>query len=242
MNCFLHPEAPATAFCRQCGKALCDACQYKWQGTVFCQEHRPYPQEFNPMENPNPQAAGAAAAAAPHDPYASPYSTAGYQAQQQQQVVDPSVNPGFAFLLGVIPGVGAIYNGQYAKGLIHVIVLGLLITIASSHDLNGGFEALFGLSIAAWFFYMAFEAYHTAKRRMMGQPVDEFSSLLNMDQNSASRFPAGPLFLIFAGVFFLLANFDLIRVRDVIRFWPLALIGLGAYMLYVRVNATRKPE
>ncbi|MBS1831831.1 MAG: B-box zinc finger protein [Acidobacteria bacterium] len=244
MNCFLHPDAPATAFCRQCGKALCDSCQYKLQGTVFCQEHRPNPQEFsNPMEHPNPQAAGTTAAAAPHDPYASPYSTAGYHAQQQQPgVVDPSINPGFAFLLGLIPGVGAIYNGQYAKGLIHVVVLGLLITIANNNDLNGGFEVVFALSIAAWFFYMAFEAYHTAKRRMMGLPVDEFSSLVNMDQNSANRFPAGPLFLIFAGLFFLLANFDLIRVRDVIRFWPLGLIGLGAYMLYIRMTAAKKSE
>ena len=176
------------------------------------------------------------------DPYISPYSTAAYQ-HAQQPVADASVNPGFAFLLGLIPGVGAIYNGQYAKGLIHVVVLGLLFAIAGSHELNGGFEALFGLSIAAWFFYMAFEAYHTAKRRMMGLPVDEFSSLIRMDQNSnANAFPAGPIFLIIAGIFFLLANFDLIRMRDVIRFWPLALIGIGAYMLYIRLSAAKKSE
>jgi hypothetical protein len=178
----------------------------------------------------------------PNDPYVSPYSTAAYHQHQAQQVADPSINPGFAFLLGLIPGVGAIYNGQYAKGLIHVVVLGLLITITNSHDLNGGFEVLFGLSIAAWFFYMAFEAYHTARRRMMGQGVDEFSSLINLDQNSSNAFPAGPIFLIIMGVFFLLANFDLIRVRDVIRFWPLALIFLGGYMLYARVSASKKSE
>ncbi len=178
----------------------------------------------------------------PHlDPYASPYSTAAYQ-QQQQHIADASINPGFAFLLGLIPGVGAIYNGQYAKGLIHVVVLGVLIAIAGSHELNGGFEALFGLSIAAWFFYMAFEAYHTAKRRMLGQSVDEFSSLISMDSNNTSTFPAGPIFLIAAGIFFLLANFDLIRIRDVIRFWPLALIFIGSYMLYLRMSAAKKSE
>jgi len=229
MNCVNHPESASTAFCRSCGKALCDTCQYKLNGTIYCQEHRPMDTTTNPA-GANPQ---------PADPYGSPYATA-YQ-QPQQQVADPSINPGFAFLLGLIPGVGAIYNGQYAKGLIHVVVLGMLFAIAGSHELNGGFEALFGLSIAAWFFYMAFEAYHTAKRRMLGLPVDEFSSLIRMDQNNQA-FPAGPIFLIIAGVFFLLANFDLIRLRDVMRFWPLGLIGAGAYMLYVRVSAAKKGE
>jgi hypothetical protein len=229
MNCVNHPESASTAFCRSCGKALCDTCQYKLNGTIYCQEHRPMDTTPN-QAAANPQAA---------DPYGSPYATA-YQ-QPQHQVADPSINPGFAFLLGLIPGVGAIYNGQYAKGLIHVVVLGMLFAIAGSHELNGGFEALFGLSIAAWFFYMAFEAYHTAKRRMLGLPVDEFSSLIRMDQNNQA-FPAGPIFLIIAGVFFLLANFDLIRLRDVMRFWPLGIIGAGAYMLYVRVSAAKKSE
>jgi len=28
----------------------------------------------------------------------------------------------------MIPGVGAVYNGQYAKGLVHVVIVGLLIS------------------------------------------------------------------------------------------------------------------
>lgn len=192
-----------------------------------------------PMFNANPAATPAGTPPPPLDPYGSPYQT---QPQpfvaQQQPVVDPSISPGLAFLLGTIPGVGAIYNGQYAKGLIHVVVLGMLITLASSGELHG-FEPLFGLSTAAWFFYMAFEAYHTAKRRMMGQKVDEFSSLIQIDDN---KFPIGPVVLIAAGVFFLMANFDLIRIRDVIRFWPLGLIAIGCYMLYARMNARSKSE
>ena len=53
-----------------------------------------------------------------------PYSTV---------VADPSVSPGLAFALGlIIPGVGAIYNGQYAKGLVHVLILSLLFMAAQS--------------------------------------------------------------------------------------------------------------
>ena len=69
--------------------------------------------------------------------------------------------------LGLIPGVGAIYNGQYAKGLIHAIILGLLISIMSA-GAAGGLEPLIGMVTALWFFYMAFEAYHTAARRLRG--------------------------------------------------------------------------
>jgi hypothetical protein len=196
-----------------------------------------------PMFTANPAAAAATPAGAappPLDPYGSPYQTQQqpYITPSQQTIVDPSVSPGLAFILGFIPGVGAIYNGQYAKGLIHVVILGIIITMLESQELRG-FEPLFGLSLAAFMFYQCFEAYHTAKRRMMGQKVDEFSSLIAIDDN---KFPVGPVVLIGAGVFFLLANFDLIRVRDVIRFWPLGLIGVGAYMLYARMNARSKSE
>ena len=41
-------------------------------------------------------------------------------------------NPGLALLLGFIPGLGAVYNGQYAKGAIHVLIFGGLIAALSS--------------------------------------------------------------------------------------------------------------
>ena len=143
-----------------------------------------------------------------------------------------------AFILGFIPGVGAIYNGQYAKGLIHVLILGVLISIASS-GVSDDLGPLLGISIAAWFFYMAFEAYHTAKKRQLGLPVDEFSSIMPM--RSQGRFPVAPVVLIGLGVLFLLVNFDVVRFRDLARFWPVFLIALGAYMLWVRLAGDPTP-
>jgi hypothetical protein len=151
-------------------------------------------------------------------------------------VADPGVSPGLAFLLGLIPGVGAIYNGQYVKGLIHVIILGLLISIVSNGEASAGMEPLFGMMIGVWVFYMAFEAYHTAKKRLLGQPVDEFSSLISI-RSSSSQFPIAPVVLIAVGLVFLLNSLDIIRMSQVIRYWPIALIGLGVYMLYERVSA-----
>lgn len=144
------------------------------------------------------------------------------------------VSPGLAFVLGLIPGVGAIYNGQYAKGLIHVIIIGLVISVLGNGSAHG-LEPLLSLLLAGFWFYMAFEAYHTAQRRQKGQAVDEFSSLIPM-RGPAARFPVAPVVLIALGVIFLLDNLDLLDFSRALRYWPVALIGLGAYMLYLRMS------
>ena len=213
MNCVNHPEAAAIAYCRSCGKALCEDCRRIADGTVFCAEHAPgVPQA--PPEIPSPYTA-------PQPPITPPMR-------------DTGSSPGLAFLLGLIPGVGAIYNGQYVKGFIHVVIMGLLISIASSEEAAGGLQPLFGMMVAVWVFYMAFEAYHTARKRALGEHVDEFSSIVSRG-GQASRFPLAPTVLIAVGLIFLLNNLDIIHLGQLLRYWPLALIGLGVYMLYERL-------
>lgn len=223
MNCANHPESPATAYCRACGKPLCPACQLPAQGTVFCAEHVPAATT----------AAGVNAAAGAPAPEWSPYTAPAAPPPLPRN----DASPGLGFILGLIPGVGAIYNGQYVKAFVHVIVLGLLISIISSGAASG-FEPLFGMLIAAWWIYMAFEAYHTARRRQLGQPVDEFSSLLPMRRRG---FPAGPIVLIAFGVLFLLMNFNLVSFERIVRYWPLMLIAIGVYLLYERFMPVRPP-
>ena len=41
MNCQNHPESPATAYCRTCGKPVCEECRRDAFGTVYCAEHAP---------------------------------------------------------------------------------------------------------------------------------------------------------------------------------------------------------
>src|ERR1041385_6919548 len=141
-------ENPIVGYCRSCGKALDAASVHSAHGTIYCAEHVP--------AQPPP---GSFADSPDANPYASPYT-----AKTPPPVPHPDVSPGVAFVLGLIPGVGAIYNGQYAKGLIHVVIVGMLFTLVSSNDING-FEPLFGVLIPAFFAYLAFEAYHTAKQR-----------------------------------------------------------------------------
>ncbi len=204
---------PVTAYCRICGKALTEDTVRMAQGTVYCEEHVP-----------------GAAAGEGAGPAAGAYGAG--------ELPNPGVSPGLAFILGLIPGVGAIYNGQYAKGLVHVLVLGLMISIMSS-DAAGGLEPLFGMLTAVFWFYMAFEAYHTARKRQAGEPVDEFSSLIRMGGRN-SRTPWLPITLIGLGVLFLLNNLDLLRLRAVLKFWPVLLIAAGVWMLYDRLTGGRE--
>ena len=155
--------------------------------------------------------------------------------QSPAAAVPVNNSPGLAFFLGLIPGVGAIYNGQYLKGLVHAIIFGLLISLTNSADHTAG-QPLLGMICFAFYCYMPFEAYHTAKRRQAGVPVEEWSSLLAQHRYT-SRAPLGPILLIVLGVLFLLDTLRVIEFRELARFWPILLILVGAFMLYNRVTA-----
>ena len=145
------------------------------------------------------------------------------------------ISPGLAFFLGWIPGVGAIYNGQYAKGLVHAIIWGILVSLVDNQRATHGLEPIFGMLIAAWMFYMAFEAYHTARKRKFGEPVDEYSSLFHTHTRGASV-PVAAVALIALGVLLLLHTLDLLDIEYVLRYWPVLLIAAGAYLLYGRIT------
>jgi TM2 domain-containing membrane protein YozV len=218
MNCYLHPDVQATAFCRSCGRPLCALCLRTVGGTVYCQDHAPAP-AYTSASDPNVSGAP--------NPY--------FQAVPPGVAPRVQNSPGLAFVLGWIPGVGAIYNGQYLKGLVHAIIFGLLISLIDSAGGTPG-QPFLGMMMLAFIFYMAFEAYHTAKKRQLGLPAEEWSSLVGRP-GPASRAPVGPILLIVIGVLFLLDTLNLIHFREIGRFWPVLLIAVGAYMLWNRVTS-----
>ena len=212
MNCQNHPEIAASAYCRNCGRALCEECRRDAFGTVFCAEHVPASAAPQP---PPPPVTGAAPPGVA--------TTALYPAV--------SVSPALALWLGFIPGVGAIYNGQYVKGLIHAVIFGIIISI-----LDAGFaEPLFSMILVAWIFYMAFEAYHTARKRRLGEPVDEYSSLLQVRGRSQAA-PVAGVVLVALGALLLLHTLNLFDFAYLARYWPVLLIAAGLYLLYTRLG------
>lgn len=208
------------AYCRICGKALAPEEQHLALGTIYCAAHAP----AAPPDSPSPDSPWTAPATAPPPAY--------------NPNAPGAPSPGLAFILGLIPGVGAIYNAQYAKGLVHVVIFGVLISMVNA-DSVGDMQPLFGVLIPTWIFYMAFEAFHTAKKREQGLAVDEFSSVIPIRREGP---PVGPVVMIGLGVLFLLNNLGLLRFSQIFRFWPVALIATGVYMLFQRTREQNAPE
>lgn len=132
---------------------------------------------------PGPHAAdpfaGTAASASTNDPYAAPgYGyTPGYGAPGPVPPPHPGLpNPGLAAFCGFIPGVGAMYNGQFAKGLAHIVIFAVLVSLAD--HVNG----IFGLLVTGWIFYMVFDAYQTARARRDGLQIPDPFGLNNIGE------------------------------------------------------------
>lgn len=150
MICANHPDRERVAFCQDCGKPLCQECTRTVGTAVYCEESL------------------AARLAGGGIPTGSPYPGSANVNYNVPGAIPPPLssepNPGLAALLGFIPGVGAMYNGQYAKGFVHLVVFILLISLTDEHG-------IFGLFIAGWVIYQIIEAYHTARARRDGTPL-----------------------------------------------------------------------
>ncbi len=144
-------------------------------------------------------------------------------------------NPGLALFLGFIPGVGAIYNGQIVKGMVQVLIFGSLIAV--SNRVGEPFDTIFGLGAAAFYFYMVIDSYQTARRKQLGQPVEEWLGLGDFKMNA----PIGAALLIGLGALFLLDNFGIPVFESITRFWPVLLIVIGLIMLQHRIRRGGNP-
>ena len=227
MNCANHADVSAVAYCRTCGKALCTNCTRPVRGVIYCEECL-----GAKMEGTVPPGAAAFV------PGAVPPGTGTFI---PAPLPASGPNPALAGILaGFFPfGVGAVYTGQYAKGLAHLVIFGLLIAGASAGD-HGGSEALgivCGLGIAFFIVYQIIDAVRTARALQLGQPAPDpfglgqtFSGGQKID---TKKIPTGAVLLIIIGVFFLLHTAGLFEV-NFNHFWPLILVGLGGWMFATR--------
>ena len=167
MNCAFHAEVENAAFCIKCGKALCAQCVRQVQSSIYC-------------ESCLAESLGESAGTA---------GTAGTQGSASRPI-PPLVqtagggSPEAAFLLGLIPGVGAIYNAEYFKAALHLLIFGTLVTAA---DHAGPGEALFALLAFGFYVYMPFEAFYTTKKRKLARERESISSLPLITSTSNSE-------------------------------------------------------
>ena len=185
MNCANHPDRPATAFCQGCGKPLCHECTRTFEGLLLCEPDFAARQAGTPGAPPPPVPGYRPVGWTP------PSGSNGAGSYAAQPI---HTSPVLAALLGIIPGVGAMYNGQFIKALLHVVVFIVLV----------GTTEHFGLAaflIAAWVFYQVFDAAQTASARRDGRPLPDPFGILDMSQrlgpqggpqNGAPQFTPAP--------------------------------------------------
>ena len=231
MNCATHSDQAAVAFCRTCGKPLCNQCTRDVRGVIYCESCLAARMEgaasapsagFTPPPPPNvsPPIGGPTAYVPPAPP------------------VSSGPNPTVAGILaGFFPfGVGAVYCSQYAKGLSHLVIMVLLI-IGQSSVVPWYVHTMLGLGIGFFYVYQIIDAVRTAKAIQLGEPAPDPFGLGSMfgsssgpsvpGEKSETKIPVAAVILIGLGVLFLINTaFDF----SLHRFWPLILILLGVYL------------
>ena len=180
--------ARPVAFCQNCGKGLSAETRRVVGPAVYCE----------------PCLAARLGGAAGQAGYTAPGYAAGYAAPGWGPVAAsatdsatgmgpagfaprPVPNPGLAALLGLIPGVGAMYNEQYPKGIAHLVIFAGLVLFAHVSD-------VFILFIFGWIAYMSIEAHHTARARLDGTPLPNPFGLNDIGERMGfgRAWPAGP--------------------------------------------------
>jgi hypothetical protein len=217
MNCAVHPDVPAAAYCRTCGRALCAECKRDVRGVIYCEDCLAARVQGTLPAVP-PAATGTAAAVVPTAP-----------------------NPALAVILAIfLPfGAGAVYAGQYSKGLAHMLIFVFLVVSISS-GLAGPFVPLFGIALGFFYFYQIIDAYRSAKALQLGQPPPDpfglgraFGASETVD---VSKVPLGAIILIGIGVLFLLRNAGWFPFHTMGKLWPLILIAIGVWLFMRRTG------
>ncbi len=214
MKCAVHSDVDAVGYCRNCGKAMCSTCVRPVRDVLYCEDCL-----ATVIGIP-----GAAPAVASNTAAAETFAVPAPHAPPRR-----GGSPGVAFFLGLFPGLGAVYNGEYNKALIHIVVFAAIIVGLSSDPGDGGALTL-ALLLAGFVLYMAFDAMRTAKAKSLGESTTD-----PLEAWSKNR-PVGPIILIALGALFLLNNFDWFPFHFIWRLWPLILIGVGVLLFRNRLS------
>lgn len=202
-NCANHQLVTATAYCRTCGKPLCEECRRDVRGVVYCEDCL-----ASRVHSTLPPVA---------DPYANPAAPKGLP------------NPTIAAFLGIFPGVAAFYNGQYQKGLLHVFMFPALIALTNQVEYFG---VLFPLYFAymIWDGYITAKSRHTGEIPPDPLGINNLFGLESAKGAAATANAGGPpigaLILIGLGLLFLIGG---IQPEMITKYWPIVLIVVGVW-------------
>src|SRR5437773_5398952 len=209
MTCNYHPKNSATVQCSQCARPLCPACDHRIRGFPFCQD----------------------------------CIVAGVEMLRYQQsrstdsnVIRRKTSPFVATLLSFfVPGLGAAYNGQTSKAIVHFAIFASFFQMAVVTD----GVTFFVLGVVGTWLFDAVDACRTAQLMRAGLAPDAEEDAIKR-QLYGNPIAWGVTLLALGMVF--LAH-TLIGVQfPVRRTLPVALVILGAYMLFDYLRRKKRRE
>jgi TM2 domain-containing membrane protein YozV len=129
-----------------------------------------------------------------------------------------------ALLLGLIPGLGAAYNGQPVKALVHFVVTAGFWTLADVF--HSSLEVTCALASLAFYIYSLYDAFRSAQRQRAGADLNEEDEQLRQFLRARTNLWGGLLIGIGA-----LTTLHVFFPSQTHRFWPLLLVAAGLYLL-----------
>ena len=197
LYCSYHPKNASVVQCNQCARQLCSACDHRIRGFPFCQDCIVAGVELLRHESQSST---------------SPLS---YR----------NSSPFVATLLSFVPGLGAAYNGQTAKAIVHFAIFASFFQMAV---ITQGVQ-FFILGVLGTWLFAAVDACRTAQLMRAGLSPDTEEDVITR-RLYGNPFAWG-ITLIVIGTLFLLHT--LLGVQLPVRqLLPVALVALGAYMLF----------
>lgn len=138
-------------------------------------------------------------------------------------------SPVLAAVLSIIfPGAGSLYNGDFLRGIVFIIIFAGLVTLQTRSHV----QPFAGLLLAGFYFFQIFDAVHQA--RMINLAASGGEVKAEAAPATAAE-PKGSIFwgilMIALGVIFLLANFEIILYENIFDYWPVVIIVIGLKLI-----------
>jgi hypothetical protein len=151
-------------------------------------------------------------------------------------------SPVLALVLSLMPGVGQIYVGYSQQGFTNAIIIASIVALLSSNHLRGA-EPLFGIFLAFYWLFNVVDAWRRAtfyNNALAG--IGPATLPEDFAVTSGRGTLAGGVALVLVGVIALSNTLFGLPLEWLEKWWPLALIAVGAWLIYPTFAGKRKTD
>ncbi len=139
----------------------------------------------------------------------------------------------WACIFSGLPGLGQVYVGYYHVGFRNILVIAMLIALMNTRGFGGGLEPAVGIFLAFFWLHNIVDAGRRAS--LYNQALDGLRPMdLPEDMKQPPQFGsfAWGVGLVIVGLVFLSNTMFGLSLEWLGRVWPLALVGVGGWLIY----------